>query len=147
MRELFREESIRVTRLNHPNIVPIYDAGECPAGPYLVFEYVEGRTLAHVLKEHGPYSVEEAVPLFSAILKGLAAAHAAEILHLDLSPRNILIDQDNTPRIMDFGLSRFASVPTADTDVELGAPHTEQGLLGMLFWATNSYALTTAEHG
>ncbi len=113
-------EALIASKLNHPNIVPIYDAGECPVGPYLVFEYVEGKTLAHVLKDRGHYSIEEAVPLFSAILKALATAHAADILHLDLSPRNILIDQDNTPRVMDFGLSRFATVPTADSDIARG---------------------------
>lgn len=113
-------EALISSKLNHPNIVPIYDAGECPVGPYLVFEYVEGETLAQVLKQHGRYSVEEAMPLFSAILKALATAHAAEILHLDLSPRNILIDGDDTPRVMDFGLSRFATVPSAGSEVATG---------------------------
>ena len=102
-------EAVIASKLNHPNIVPIYDAGECDIGPYLVFEYVEGDTLAQVMKSRGPYSIEEAVPLFSAILKALATAHSSEILHLDLSSRNILVDRDGTPRVMDFGLAQFAS--------------------------------------
>lgn len=102
-------EALIASKLNHPNIVPIYDAGECEVGPYLIFEYVEGDTLQKILHANGPYTIEEAVPLFSAILKALATAHAAGILHLDLNPRNILLDSDKVPRIMDFGLSQFAS--------------------------------------
>jgi serine/threonine protein kinase len=98
------------SKLKHPNIIPIFDAGECEAGPYLVFEYVEGETLAKILKTNGPLSIESAVPLIAAILKALAAAHAAEILHLDLSPRNVLIDADNMPRVMDFGLAQYVSI-------------------------------------
>lgn len=98
------------SKLKHPNIVPIFDAGVCDAGPYLVFEYVEGRTLAQMLKAQGAYSIEAAIPLIAAILKALAAAHAAEILHLDLSPRNVLIDADGMPRVMDFGLAQYVSI-------------------------------------
>jgi serine/threonine protein kinase len=98
------------SRLKHPNIVPIFDAGECAAGPYLVFEYVEGKTLAQILKANGAFSIEAAVPLIAAILKALATAHASEILHLDLSPRNILIDADDMPRVMDFGLAQYVSI-------------------------------------
>lgn len=95
------------SKLKHPNIVPIFDAGECDAGPYLVFEYVEGQTLAQLLKSGGAMPLEKAVPIIAAILKALAAAHASEILHLDLNPRNILIDRDDMPRVMDFGLAQY----------------------------------------
>lgn len=98
------------SKLKHPNIVPIFDAGECGAGPYLVFEYVEGNTLAKILKTKGAFSIEAAVPLIAAILKAVATAHASEILHLDLSPRNVLIDADNVPRVMDFGLAQYVSI-------------------------------------
>lgn len=98
------------SKLKHPNIVPIFDAGECDAGPYLVFEYVEGDTLAEILKAKGEMTVEAAVPLIASILKALAVAHASEILHLDLSPRNVLIDDDNIPRVMDFGLAQYVTI-------------------------------------
>ncbi|MGB5256513.1 MAG: HDOD domain-containing protein [Woeseiaceae bacterium] len=98
------------SKLKHPNIVPIYDAGEYLAGPYLIFEYVEGQPLAQVLKSRGAMSIEEAVPLITGILKALSTAHAADILHLDLSPRNVLIDSDNAPRVMDFGLAQYVSI-------------------------------------
>lgn len=106
-------EAVIASKLNHPNIVPIYDAGECDIGPYLIFEYVRGSTLAHTLRENGPFNVADAAPIIAAILDAMAAAHSAEILHLDLNPRNILIDEHNVPRIMDFGLAQFLSaLPT-----------------------------------
>jgi serine/threonine protein kinase len=98
------------SRLKHPNIIPIFDAGECDTGPYLVFEYVEGKTLAQILKAKGAMTIEAAAPIITSILKAVATAHATEILHLDLSPRNVLIDTDATPRVMDFGLAQYVSI-------------------------------------
>jgi serine/threonine protein kinase len=97
------------SKLKHPNIIPIFDAGEFVVGPYLVFEYVEGKTLAETLKQSGPVPVEEAAPLITAILQAVATAHNAEVLHLDLNPRNVLIDSDGVPRVMDFGLAQYVS--------------------------------------
>ena len=98
------------SRLKHPNIIPIFDAGEWDVGPYLVFEYVEGQTLAERLKAEGPMSIEAATPLIAAVLEALSVAHAEGILHLDLSPRNLLIDSDDVPRVMDFGLAEYVSI-------------------------------------
>ena len=98
------------SQLRHPNIVPIFDAGEFAVGPYLVFEYVEGKTLAQTLDSGGALSIETAVPLIAAILKAVAAAHASGILHLDLSPRNVLLGTDGVPRVMDFGLAQYVSI-------------------------------------
>lgn len=97
------------SKLKHPNIVPIFDAGEFEVGPYLVFEYVKGKTLAQTLKSKGLMSIDAAVPIIAAILRAVAAAHSSQILHLDLSPRNVLIDTDNVPRVMDFGLAQYIS--------------------------------------
>ena len=98
------------SKLKHPNIVPIFDAGEIAVGPYLVFEYVEGQTLAQALTSGGALSIKAAVPLIAAILEGVATAHASGIVHLDLSPRNVLLGADNVPRIMDFGLAQHVSI-------------------------------------
>ncbi|MDH5622685.1 MAG: serine/threonine protein kinase, partial [Gammaproteobacteria bacterium] len=98
------------SQLKHPNIVPIFDAGEFTVGPFLVFEYVEGKTLSQTLESNGPLSIEAAVPLIAAILNAVAAAHASGILHLDLSPRNVLIGADGVPRVMDFGLAQYVSI-------------------------------------
>ena len=108
------------SKLRHPNIIPIFDAGECPVGPYLVFEYVEGEPLAKCLKDNGPLPIAEAVPMIDAILQGIAAAHASGIVHLDLSPRNILLDSDNRPRVMDFGLAQYVSLVRAAGEYATG---------------------------
>jgi len=94
------------SRLAHQNIIPIYDVGEFKELPYLVFEYVRGQTLREMLNERGALSIERASALIGPILDGIACAHAQGIMHLDLSPRNILVDEDEVPRIMDFGLSK-----------------------------------------
>lgn len=113
-------EAVIASKLNHPNIVPIFDAGENAAGQYLIFEYVEGDTLARLLKQHGPFSIEQAVPILSAILDGMATAHQAGILHLDLSPRNVLVNSEGVPRIMDFGLSQFANKLQVNSEFATG---------------------------
>lgn len=95
------------SKLKHPNIVSIFDAGECDAGLYLVFEFVKGQALAEHLKANGPKSIASAAPLIGSILRAVASAHLSEILHLDLSPRNILIDGDGIARVMDFGLAQY----------------------------------------
>lgn len=104
------------SQLRHPNIVAIYDAGKIAGAPYLVFEYVEGTTLAARLKRMGALSIREVVPILSAVLQGMCDAHVRQILHLDLNPRNILIDNDGISRIMDFGLAQFVHGLVDDDD-------------------------------
>ncbi|MEM9209181.1 MAG: HDOD domain-containing protein [Pseudomonadota bacterium] len=113
-------EAVIASKLNHPNVVPIYDAGENAEGQYLIFEYVEGETLSQMLKDNGPFSIEQAVPILDAILDGMAAAHQAGILHLDLSPRNVLVNAEGIPRIMDFGLSQFAGKLQVNSEYATG---------------------------
>ncbi len=94
------------SRLKHPNIVSIYDAGEFEGGTYMVFEYVEGQTLKESVAGSGPLAIEQAAPLIAQILDAMALAHKNQVVHLDLNLRNILLDHEGTPRIMDFGLSQ-----------------------------------------
>lgn len=94
------------SRLKHPNIVSIFDAGEYSGGTFMVFEYVEGTTLKEKLSESGNLSIEEAAEIIAPILDAMASAHKNQIVHLDLNLRNILVDSDDVPRIMDFGLSQ-----------------------------------------
>lgn len=111
--ESFPSEARIVAKLEHPNIVPLYEAGVHRGFPYLVFAYVEGTTLFDKRVRDGAMPVQEALRVFGAILDGVACAHAHGILHLDLSPRNIMIDAAGVPRIMDFGLSKFAGADAA----------------------------------
>jgi serine/threonine protein kinase len=99
------EEARMVGRMRHANIVPIFEAGEEGGDLYLVFEYVPGSTLADFLRKSGPLPPAKAASLLKPILEAVAYAHGQGIIHRDLKPSNILLDEDGTPRVMDFGIS------------------------------------------
>jgi eukaryotic-like serine/threonine-protein kinase len=98
-------EARMVSQLRHPNIVPIFEAGEEEHDLYLVFEYVPGQNLAEHLKVSGALTPVKAIAIMHPILDAIAHAHAAGIIHRDLKPTNILIDDTGTPRVMDFGIA------------------------------------------
>ena len=98
-------EARAVSRLTHPNIVPVFEADEQHNQPYLVFEYVEGPTLAQERQGKKPMPARDAVMLMLGVLDALAAAHEMGVVHRDLKPSNILIGTDGRPRVMDFGIA------------------------------------------
>ena len=115
-------EARAVSRLMHPNIVPVFEADTQAGHSYLVFEYVSGGTLSQRLRAGPPLSAVEAVTLMLGILEGLAAAHAAGLVHRDLKPSNILIDAQGRPRVMDFGIAARMS-PGVDAPLRIvGTP-------------------------
>jgi serine/threonine protein kinase len=99
------QEARSVSRLTHPHIVPVFEADMHGAQPYLVFEYVPGRTLAQHLHARGALPPREAVQLMVGVLDALQAAHAAGVVHRDLKPSNILVDGAGRARVMDFGIA------------------------------------------
>lgn len=98
-------EAQSVSRLQHPNIVALFDAGEHEGAPFLVFEYVEGRTLSTAIQEDGSFSPARAAELARQVLAGLTCAHEAGVIHRDIKPGNIILTRDGVPRIMDFGIA------------------------------------------
>lgn len=102
-REFPVHEAQAVSRLQHPNIVPLYDAGEHQGAPYLVYAYVEGKTLAQLLEQEKPLPFVRAVEIASGVLEGLAYAHAQGVLHLDVKPANVMIADSGSVMVMDFG--------------------------------------------
>ena len=107
-RRRFLREARLAARLSHPNVVGVYDAGEDAAGPFIVMEYVEGRTLAELLGERGRLPADEAVALGLQACHGLEHAHEAGLVHRDVKPQNLLLRSDRTLKIADFGIARAA---------------------------------------
>lgn len=102
-------EALMAAKITHPNVIPIYEVGIQNNIPVLVFEYVEGMTLKEYMAEHGPFEQLEALSIMVRIAVGLQCAHDQNIVHLDLSPNNFMIDPQGRPRIMDFGLARLTA--------------------------------------
>ncbi|MFN7937354.1 MAG: protein kinase [Bryobacteraceae bacterium] len=115
-RERFIREARTACRLNHPNIVTIYDIGEWGDDLFIVMEYVTGKTLAQTLDEN-PLTLSQVVHLGVQIASALEKAHASGIIHRDLKPANILITEDGTAKILDFGIAKVtAALPTLRAD-------------------------------
>ena len=99
------QEARHVSRLKHAHIVPVYEADTHQGQPYLVFEYVAGRTLSEHVKKLGAMSPRQAIPLMLGVLDALHTAHAHGVVHRDLKPSNILVDAAGFGRVMDFGIA------------------------------------------
>jgi Tol biopolymer transport system component len=118
-RERFEREARSISKLEHPNICPLYDVGELPAdaaggtarGLFLVMQYLEGESLAHRL-ERGPLSVSYTLEFAIQIADALAAAHRAGIVHRDLKPANVMLTRTGA-RLLDFGLARAVAMSAA----------------------------------
>src|SRR5919109_3276576 len=104
--ERFRREARAVARLNHPHVVTVIDAGEDQGCPYIVFEYVAGETLKERIRRMGRLPVPEALAYAIEIARGLQAAHDRRIVHRDVKPQNVLIDEEGTAKVTDFGIAR-----------------------------------------
>jgi eukaryotic-like serine/threonine-protein kinase len=103
-RARFDREGRALAQLSHPNVVTLIDRGSTENEEYLVFEYVEGRSLKE-LTRNGPLTVQEAGRIAGQVAEGLAVAHAAGIVHRDVKPQNILINRDGHAKVTDFGIA------------------------------------------
>ncbi len=108
--ERFRREARAVASLSHPNLVAVIDAGDDGGHPYIVFEYVPGETLKKRIDAEGRLGLDEATAYAIEIGRGLAAAHAARLIHRDVKPQNVLIDAEGRAKITDFGIARSLEV-------------------------------------
>lgn len=101
----FQREASAASRLSHPNVVDIYDVGEYNGMHYIVMEFIRGRTLKELIGLRGPLSVDEAVHIMRQLTSAIAHAHEHNIIHRDIKPQNILVKDDGTIKITDFGIA------------------------------------------
>jgi hypothetical protein len=104
--ERFRQEARAVAKLTHPNVVSVIDAGEDGGHPYIVFEYVKGETLKQRIARVGALDTQEAIAYAIEVARGLSVAHARNMVHRDIKPQNVLIDEEGRAKLTDFGISR-----------------------------------------
>jgi serine/threonine protein kinase len=102
----FRQEARAVAKLTHPNVVSVIDAGEDGGYPYIVFEYVKGETLKQRIGRVGALDPQEAIAYAIEVGRGLGVAHGRNMVHRDIKPQNVLIDEEGRAKLTDFGISR-----------------------------------------
>jgi serine/threonine protein kinase len=120
----FRQEAKAVANLSHPNIVTMHDFGIDKGQIFLVMEYVPGTDLKTLIKQHGRFIPEEAVPLLVQACAGIGYAHRAGLVHCDVKPQNMLVTPDMRLKVADFGIARALSTihPDEKSDVVWGSP-------------------------
>jgi len=121
-RTRFRREAKAIARLNHPNIVPVFNFGEAGDLTYIAMQYVEGGTLKETLGQ--PMGTERALKLALQIARALSYAHKRDVVHRDVKPANVLLAEGDWPLLSDFGLARMmsSSVQITQTGVGVGTP-------------------------
>lgn len=117
-RERFRQEAKNSARLNHPNIVAVYDTGSQVIGdvdiPFIVMERVAGRNLRDMVREDGPMTPQEAAALMIPVTRALQSSHEAGIIHRDVKPANIMVTNTGVVKVMDFGIARALDDATSE---------------------------------
>ena len=120
----FQNESKAIAVLSHPNIVKVFDVSFGDLIQYIVMEHIDGITLKEYIEQNGPLSWNEAVYFTLQILRGLQHAHDKGVVHRDVKPQNIMVLPDNTIKVTDFGIARFArSEQRTITDKAIGSVH------------------------
>ena len=120
----FQREAISASSLAHPNIVEMYDVGEDDGQYYIVMEYVEGKTLKSLVKRRGSLTITEVVDIMLQLTSAVACAHDSYIIHRDIKPQNVLIKEDGTVKITDFGIAMaLNSNELTQTNSVMGSVH------------------------
>jgi serine/threonine-protein kinase len=109
----FRREAQSAASLNHPNIVSVYDTGDDNGVPFIVMEYVEGRTLREILRTQGRMLPQRALEIVADVCAALEHAHEQGIVHRDIKPANVMLTSNGTVKVMDYGIARAITASTA----------------------------------
>ncbi len=119
--ERFRREAQAAANLSHPNIVNVYDWGKYEGTYFIAMEYVQGRTLAEILKSNRRLTPKQAAEIASEVAAALGFAHEAALAHRDIKPANILIGANGQVKVADFGIARAMNAPTESNLTQAGA--------------------------
>ena len=117
----FQREAGAASKLSHPNVVDVYDVGESDGRHYIVMEYVRGRTLKQLIAQRGALNLDEAIDIMMQLTSAISLAHEKHIIHRDIKPQNILVKDDGTVKITDFGIA------IAHDSIQLTQNHTVMG--------------------
>jgi tRNA A-37 threonylcarbamoyl transferase component Bud32 len=151
----FYSEAKAAAQLDHPGIVPVYDVGLFNGQHFYSMAFIAGRSLNESVKQEGPLAPKRAAQLMKLIAEAVQFAHDKGVVHRDIKPQNVLLDENAQPRVADFGLAKFVETPselTASGQV-LGTPsymppEQAKGALAVMGAASDVYALgATAERG
>jgi serine/threonine-protein kinase len=122
LRQRFAQEARAAGSLTHPNIVTIHDFGDVDGMPYLVMEYVRGASLAAIIRERRDVPLATKLKWLEGLCAGLRYAHDARIVHRDIKPQNLVIDERGTLKILDFGIARVAGSGLTRMSIVIGTP-------------------------
>lgn len=117
----FDREAQAAARVSHPNVVPVFDFGREQQLPFIVMQFIDGRTLREFDRDEGPLTTEEVVSIGRQVLDGLAAIHDQGIVHRDVKPQNVLLDKRMVARLTDFGVAHLKNdVTLTETGTTIG---------------------------
>ncbi len=120
----FQREALSVSNLSHPNIVEVYDVGEEDGSHYIVMEYIDGKTLKQLLKKRESLTLTEVIDIMTQLTDGIAHAHESYIIHRDIKPQNIMIEDDGRIKITDFGIAMaLNATQLTQTNSVMGSVH------------------------
>nr|MDQ6914677.1 protein kinase [Actinomycetota bacterium] len=118
--ERFKREASAAAGLQHPNVVGVYDRGEFDGTYYIAMEYLEGRSLKQIVQDEGPLAPERAIELVVQILRAARFAHQRGVIHRDLKPHNVIVDEEGRVKVTDFGIARAGASDMTETGSIMG---------------------------
>ena len=118
--ERFRREASSAAGLQHPNVVAVYDRGEFDGTYYIAMEYLEGRSLKQVVRQDGALDPDRAIDIVIQILKAARFAHRRGIVHRDIKPHNVIVDDEGRAKVTDFGIARAGASDMTETGSIMG---------------------------
>ena len=118
--ERFRREASSAAGLQHPNVVAVFDRGEFDGTYYIAMEYLEGRSLKQVVRQEGALEPDRAIDLVIQILKAARFAHRRGIVHRDIKPHNVIVDDEGRAKVTDFGIARAGASDMTETGSIMG---------------------------